>query len=94
VPIGAGPASPKELLLGLCEEVLGAEQVLSLVPVRFHLAATEDGGVAGDMEVARPDPAQHAHGVVVAPDSVMITQEGDMWHCRVGLVKTRAGSPS
>lgn len=87
VPLSAGPARPPELLVALFEEVLGVQQVLSFVPVRFHLAATEDGGVAGDMEVARqrrPRPA--ARPGAVSRDGLTIAQGPEGWRCRVRLV--------
>lgn len=87
VPLSAGPAPPTELLLALFEEVLGAQQVLSLSPVRFHLAATEDGGVAGDMELARRTPSgQVAAAALVARDGLTVAGGSTGWRCRVRLV--------
>lgn len=87
VPLSAGPARPTELLLALFEEVLGAQQVLSLAPVRFHLASTEDGGVAGDMELARRGSSRRAPlAVVVARDGLTAVEGPAGWRCRVRLV--------
>lgn len=88
VPLSAGPARPHELLTGLFEEVLGAQQVLSLAPVRFHLATTEDGGVAGDMELAQRRPVRR-HAVragAVAREGLVIAEGPTGWRCRVRLV--------
>jgi SHS2 domain-containing protein len=51
LPLAAGPGGPDDDLLDLLEEVISTVDVLDVVPVRFHLAETEDGGIAGDMEV-------------------------------------------
>ena len=51
IPLATGPAASEEVLASLVDEVIGALDVFSLVPVRFHLADTEEGGVSGDMEV-------------------------------------------
>jgi SHS2 domain-containing protein len=51
LPLAAQSSSDEDLLVSLIEDVIYTVDVLSVVPVRFHLSATEGGGVAGDMEV-------------------------------------------
>lgn len=51
VPVEAGPGEAADALVTLLQQVLDDLAVLNVVPVRVHLAETEDGGVAGDMEV-------------------------------------------
>jgi SHS2 domain-containing protein len=84
VPVSAGPAPGRDLLVSVLEEVIFVTDVLGSVPVRFHLADTEDGGVAGDMEIADrrdvvlvgPIPkAVSYHGLEMADD-------GGTWRCR------------
>ena len=71
--------------MSLFEEVIYALDVFSVVPVRFHLAETEDGGIAGDMEVV---PADQVGLVGPVPKAVsyhelsMASDEGG-WRCRV-----------
>jgi SHS2 domain-containing protein len=76
---------PEDALTSLIEEVLDAMGAFSVVPVRFHLTATEDGGFAGDMEVVpvgavslvrRPPTAVSFDGLSMAGD-----ERG--WRCRV-----------
>lgn len=51
LPLAAGPGGADADLVDALEEVICTMDVLGVVPVRFHLAETEDGGIAGDMEV-------------------------------------------
>jgi SHS2 domain-containing protein len=62
LPLGTGPGSSEEVLVTLFEDVIYALDVFSVVPVRFHLAETEGGGIAGDMEVVPADQV-----VIVGP---------------------------
>ncbi len=85
LPLAASPGGSEDALVSLMEDVIYAVDVFDVVPVRFHLAETEDGGIAGDMEVV---PSDHAaivgpvpkgvsyHGLSVGP------AEGG-WRCRV-----------
>lgn len=85
LPLAAEPDSAEGALIALFEEVLYALDVFSVVPVRFHLFETEEGGLAGDMEVVSldhvevvgPEPKGVSyHGVALAPDA-----QG--WWCHV-----------
>lgn len=76
VPLAAGAGAPEDDLVSLLEDVIYALEVFSVVPVRFHLAETESGGLAGDMEVVGVDqveiigPAPKAvsyHGLSIGP---------------------------
>ena len=58
VPIGAVPGPAEDELVELLEQVIFDVDVLSVVPVRFHLGETEEGVIAGDMGVV---PAER-HG--------------------------------
>jgi SHS2 domain-containing protein len=84
VPVSAERAADIDLLVSVLEEVIYVTDVLGSVPVRFHLAETEDGGVAGDMEVADsrdvvlvgPIPkAVSYHGLEMA-------ERAGSWRCR------------
>ena len=46
----------------------------SVIPVRFHICGTEDGGFAGDMEVV---PMRHA--VLTQPRPTAVSFEGSLW---------------
>jgi SHS2 domain-containing protein len=85
VPIGAGPGAARDVLVSLFEDVIFSLDVFSVVPVRFHLAESEDGGIAGDMEVV---PCSHAIAVGPVPKGVsyhelFMGQGKDGWRCRV-----------
>jgi hypothetical protein len=52
------------MLISLFEDAIYALDVFSVVPVRFHLAETEDGGITGDMEVV---PAEEVEVIGPVP---------------------------
>ena len=87
LPLAAISMGPEDVLASLLEEVIDAVDVFGVVPVRFHLGRTEDGGVAGDMEVV---PVDQVHVVGAAPTRLSQhhlhcdPQEG-AWHCRVTI---------
>jgi SHS2 domain-containing protein len=77
--------SDAEVLVALLEEVIYLVDVFAVVPVRFNLAETEDGGVAGDVEVV---PAAQVEVVGPVPKAVsyhslQIGDERGTWRCRV-----------
>ncbi|MDE3087146.1 MAG: archease [Acidobacteriota bacterium] len=84
VPVSAGPGADAEILVALLEEVICTADVLGSAPVRFHLVETEDGGVAGDMEIVdRRDvllvgPVPKA----VSYSGIEMGEEAGAWHCR------------
>jgi len=51
MPLAAPASGDVDVLVALLEEVIYVAEVFGAVPVRFHLAEAEDGGVAGDMVV-------------------------------------------
>jgi hypothetical protein len=55
LPIASADGGDEDALTSLVEEVVQRLQVLSVVPVRFHLAEADDGGLVGDMEVVPLD---------------------------------------
>lgn len=84
LPLAADGGDALDQLHQLLQQVLDALDVLSLVPVRVHLAATGDGGVAGDMEVvplAGHRPAHLMHGRLDTAASAVTRRPGG-WHCR------------
>ena len=87
LPLSAGPGGAEDELVSLLEDVICSVEVLSVVPVRFHLCETEDGGLAGDMEVV---PAGETNPVGPVPKGVsyhelsMAEDEAEGgWRCRV-----------
>jgi len=85
LPLATELPGAEDALVALLDDVICALDVLSVVPVRFHLTETESGGIAGDMEVVPVDqvvligPAPKAasyHGLS------MVSHEGG-WRCRV-----------
>jgi protein archease len=85
LPLAAGPGRAEDVLVSLLEDVIYTVDVFSVVPVRFHLSETEDGGVAGDMEVV---PVDDAEIVGPAPKAVSyhelsMSDEEGFWRCRV-----------
>lgn len=85
LPLAATSRSPEEQLVSLMEDVIYTVEVLEVVPVRFHLAETDEGGVAGDMEVvplsvAEPEgPAPKA----VSYHDLAVDRTADGWRCHV-----------
>ena len=87
LPLAAGPGPAAELLVRLVEEVIGALEVFSVVPVRVHLAETEDGGVAGDLEVVPAGRVRPARPGVraVRPEGSSIARDAAGWSCRLEI---------
>lgn len=56
--LAAQPGEDADQLLGLLEEVIYTVDALDAVPVRFHLAETGDGRIAGEMEVVEAGRAR------------------------------------
>ncbi|HZD64818.1 MAG TPA: archease [Acidimicrobiales bacterium] len=85
VPLDVGAVGPEDQLVSLLEDVIFTLDTLSVVPVRFHLAETESGGVAGDMEVVPAGEAVRSGPVPKAVSyhglSMLADEEG--WRCRV-----------
>ncbi|HET6965977.1 MAG TPA: archease [Acidimicrobiales bacterium] len=85
LPLAASAPSPEDQLVSLLEDVIYTVEVLSVVPIRFHLAETDDGGLAGDMEVVPLDavtptgPAPKA----VSYHDLAVQQTGQGWRCHV-----------
>lgn len=51
LPLATSAGGAEDALVALLEEVIYVLDVFSMVPMRFHLEETEEGGLAGDMEV-------------------------------------------
>jgi SHS2 domain-containing protein len=85
LPVLTNEASDSQVLVGLLEEVIYVLDVFAVVPVRFDLAETEGGGVAGNIGVV---PADQVEAVGPVPKAVsyhglQIDNEGGTWRCRV-----------
>jgi len=85
VPLAAAAGAPEDVLVSLLEDVIYALDVFSVVPVRFHLAKTESGGLAGDMEVVPADQVE-----VIGPVPKAVSYHGlsigplrGGWRCHV-----------
>ncbi|HXW32589.1 MAG TPA: archease [Acidimicrobiales bacterium] len=85
LPLSAEAASSADVLVSLLEEVIYVTEVLGVVPVRFHLADTEDGGVAGDMEVVEAAQVELVGPVpkAVSYHGLDIAEHDGTWRCRV-----------
>ncbi len=75
------------MLVSLAEEVVDTLDVVGVVPVRFHLAPTEDGGVSGDMEVV---PVDRVRLTAPAPKGVSYHHlrcgpSGGGWRCEATI---------
>lgn len=83
-PVSAAPAADCDLLVSVLEEVIFATDVLGSVPVRFHLADTEDGGVAGDMEIADKRDVVLVGPIpkAVSYHGLEMTEHEGTWQCR------------
>lgn len=87
LPLDAPPGGARDVLSSLLEDVIDTVDVFSVVPVRFHLVETEDGGIAGDMEVAPSDQVELV-GPVPKSASVhvfSVEQFPGGWRCRVRI---------
>jgi len=85
LPLSAEAASSADVLVSLLEEVIYVTEVLGVVPVRFHLADTEEGGVAGDMEVVEAAQVELVGPVpkAVSYHGLDIAEHDGTWRCRV-----------
>jgi SHS2 domain-containing protein len=87
LPLTATPRGAEDQLVSLLEDVIDAVAVVGVVPVRFHLVETEDGGIAGDMEVVASDRA-HLVGPLprtVSYEGLSVGPAGGTWRCHVLL---------
>lgn len=85
--IASADRGAEDALAGLIEEVVQRLEVFSVVPVRFHLAGTDDGGLAGDMDVV---PARRVVMVAkpptdLSPHDLSVRREGGRWWCHLRL---------
>lgn len=87
LPVAVGPAPDVDLLRTLLDEVLGVIDVFGVVPVRFHLADTDDGGLAGDMEVVEAAEAELTGPApaAVSCHGLQVTGGSGGWRCRAVL---------
>lgn len=85
VPLACGPAGEEDLLVCLLEDVITDIDVLSAIPVRFHLGETEDGGIAGDMEVVSSEGVELIGPVPkgVSYHELSMTRSPGGWMCHV-----------
>ena len=84
-PFSLAPCGAEDALVLLLEEVIFNLEVRAEVPIRFHVAATEDGGFVGDMEAV---PASQVELVGPLPKAVSyhdlrMTGGADGWRCHV-----------
>jgi SHS2 domain-containing protein len=86
LPLDAPPEGPADQLVSLLEDVIYTVDVFSVVPIAFHLVDTEDGGIAGDMEVVPVDDVEEVGPVpkAVSYHELMMAKERQGgWRCRV-----------
>lgn len=87
IPVSVEPTSDRDLLVSLLEEEIYTIDVWGVVPIRFHLAETEDGGVAGDMEVVDAGVVELVGPVpkAVSYHGLEMGEHAGSWTCRVVL---------
>jgi SHS2 domain-containing protein len=85
LPFALEPGGDEELLAALFDEVLRLLDVLSLVPVSVTVEPTEDGGLAGCLDVVPLGQVVVTgalpRGVVV--DRLQVDRQGALWNCQV-----------
>lgn len=85
VSIAAGPDD--EMLVALLEEVIFVAEVFAKVPVDIRLEETEEGGLAGFLDVA---PVAEVSFTGAAPKAVSrsgldVIRDGRRWVCRATI---------
>jgi SHS2 domain-containing protein len=85
LPLAATKGAGEDALVQLLEEVIYVVDVFSVVPIRFHLADTEDGGVAGDMEVVSASRAEIVGPLPkgVSYHNLSMNSDDGSWRCHV-----------
>lgn len=85
LPLDAPPGGAEDALVSMLEDVIYTMDVFGLVPVRFHLSETEDGGVAGDMEVVAADQVELVGPVpkAVSYHDLSVEPLAGGWRCHV-----------
>ena len=85
LPISLEAAPDTDVLVALLEEVIYAAEVFGKVPVAVHLADTEDGGVAGDLEVVDGEQVALVGPVpkAVAYHDLEFAGSDGAWQCHV-----------
>lgn len=85
LPLATPPGGDGEPLVTLFEDVINAIDVFDVVPIRFHLAETEDGGIAGDMEVVSSDQVELVGPVPtgVSYHDLSCAPADGAWRCHV-----------
>jgi hypothetical protein len=87
VPLGTSP--PEDALAAILGEVIDVIDVCTVVPVRFHLAETEDGGIAGDMEVVDARDAQITGRAPIglSVHELFLEPFGGGWRCHARVLR-------
>jgi|GEM_PF-3487605 len=87
LPLSETQGVGEDALGQLLEEVVDALAVFDVIPIRFHLAETEDGGVAGDMEVVPTRQAERAgpNPKAVSFHGLSMTLDQATWRCRAQI---------
>jgi SHS2 domain-containing protein len=85
VPLVAGQGNDAEVLVSLLEDVIYNLDVRSVVPVRFHLAETDNGGITGAMEVVGVHEVEAVGPVpkAVSYHGLSMMKHNGSWRCRV-----------
>lgn len=85
VPLDAPGGKPADVLVSLLEGVIYRLDVDAMVPVRFHLADSQDGGVSGQMEVVGSERVEVVGPVpkAVSYHDLSIQPTAGGWRCHV-----------
>jgi SHS2 domain-containing protein len=87
LPFTLDPAGDEELLVALLEEVLFILDVMDMVPVNVVVEPTEDGGLAGSLDVA---PVEQILVTGAAPKAVArqlprVGRQDGLWVCQAAI---------
>lgn len=87
LPVAAAAGPPEGQLVSLLEDLIYDMDVLSVVPVGFHLFSAEDGGLVGDMEAVPLEGVKLVGPVprAVARHDLAMSPEDGGWRCRVPI---------
>jgi len=84
VPVSVDSGPDTDVLVSLLQEEIYLIDVFGVVPVCFHLAGSEDGGISGQMDVMEASEAELTGPVPkgVSYHGLEVQQHDGKWRCR------------